>query len=630
MKKAFFFLLGMLSVGLLRAQSDYAVSQIPDSLKARANAVVRAELLTVDMQSYNKVSYQMKQVITVFNKSGEDKARLVLFYDKNTSIKAVKGQVFDADGVVIGKVSLKNFSDESAVSHYSLYDDSRVKHFLPSVSIYPYTVEYEYEVLFKQNLIIPDWRPLAHPDVAIEYSQYTFLKNSVDEVNIKTLNYDGPPRMATIDGRETFTWTLAAVPAKRREPFSPAPETYQPTVKIAPVQFYYYKNKGKNNDWNALGKWVYDELLQDAYNLSEETKKNIRNLVSDVQTDEEKVRKLYRYMQEKTRYVSVQIGIGGFKPMPAADVHRLGYGDCKALVAYMQNLLMAVDIPSQYCVVYGGDAKRDMLSDFSSMSQGNHVILCVPLGRDTTWLECTSSLMPFGFLGSFTDDRVVLACTPEGGKLLRTPAFDAKTSSQTRQAGLTLSAVGGLSGKLTTLFAGGQYDNHLQISTASGREQVRLLRDSYNIDNISFAEVNYQADETLPAINESIHVEIPHYAPKNAEGMYFVPNVFTKGRTVPVLKHRTLPLYINRGYVDEDTITYSLVSGMKVASGSLSEFIETPFGEYSMRISQEGDTLTYYRKFLLHEGTYPAAAYAAFADFMNRVNAVDNAKIVLK
>ena len=117
-----------------------------------------------------------------------------------------------------------------------------------------------------------------------------------------------------------------------------------------------------------------------------------------------------------------------------ADVDRVGYGDCKALVNYMMALLKVAGIPSYYTLVYSGDEKISMLRNFASAAQGDHVILCVPFGQDTTWLECTNQHIPFGFLGTFTDDRDVVVCTPEGGLVTHTPRYRDSLNVQRRTA----------------------------------------------------------------------------------------------------------------------------------------------------------------------------------------------------
>src|SRR3546814_899435 len=230
----------------------------------------------------------------------------------------------------------------------------------------------------------------------------------------------------------------------------------------------------------------------------------VKALVAGLASDKEKAAVLYGFLQRKTRYVSIQIGIGGFKPMAAATVDRLGYGDCKGLVNYMRALLAVVDIPSYYCVVEAGNAKRGIRADFASMDQGNHVILCVPLEQDTVWLECTSQRLPFGFLGSFTDDRTVWACTPEGGKLLKTPGYAVAASTQERRAELQLAGDGTVAGHMQTVFSGGQYDNHLEIAESNGGEQMKMLKAAYDIDHISFGHIDYQKpDGEMPALVEA-------------------------------------------------------------------------------------------------------------------------------
>jgi len=92
---------------------------------------------------------------------------------------------------------------------------------------------------------------------------------------------------------------------------------------------------------------------------------------------EKKAKAIYEYVQNNTRYISVQIGLGGWKPISAKEVDDKKYGDCKGLTNYTKALLNLVDIESNYCVVYSGSEIQDISEDFTSM-QGNHVILNIP------------------------------------------------------------------------------------------------------------------------------------------------------------------------------------------------------------------------------------------------------------
>ncbi|RZL97297.1 MAG: DUF3857 domain-containing protein, partial [Pedobacter sp.] len=321
---------------------------------------------------------------------GDERAGLYLYYNKSTSIKNVKGLILNSFGQAVGKFSQSNFIDESAVSDFSLFEDARIKHYTPNVMAYPYTIIYEYEIRYKQNLIIPDWYANPYPDVAVEKSNYTFISKPEDQVRIKEYNFKGTPAIAKSDKYTTRTWEVKNLNAFKSEPFSPDPNKYLTYIKIAAEQFNYYGYKGNYKDWEQLGKWVFDALIKDRQALTPQTINEVKALVSGIGNDKEKAKKIYEYVQKKTRYISIQVGIGGFQPFPATEVHALSYGDCKALVNYTQSLLKAVDIPSYYCVVYAGELKKNMDTEFASMDQGNHIILCIPFKNDTTWLECTS------------------------------------------------------------------------------------------------------------------------------------------------------------------------------------------------------------------------------------------------
>ena len=613
------------------AQMLYKAAEIPMTLKSGANAVIRNQETTVTMLSAENVSYQVMQAITVLNKGGADYADLVLPYNKLTQIKSAKGYILDQHGNQTAKFTLNNFIDQSAVSNFSLYEDDRLKYYSPVITAYPFTIVYEYELRTKQNLIIQDWYANPYPELSVEKSTYTFNYSPAEKVRVKAYNYAGKVQEVQTAKLNSLIWTVEQMPAFKQEPYAPSADDYRTYVKIVPDQFSYYRAKGKFSVWSELGKWIYTDLVKTRQALSPATVAEMKSLVQGLSGNKEKAKRIYEYMQRKTRYISVQIGIGGFQPMLASDVDRLGYGDCKALVSYMQSLLAAVDIPSYYCVVYAGRFKQNMDPLFASMDQGNHVILALPLGKDTTWLECTNQNVPFGYLGDFTDDRLVLACTEEGGKLLRTPALQTGMNETKRKASLTVDPTGSITGKILTTYKGSQYDTHESIMRKPVSEQIKALSSFYDIDNINFNQVSLTQDKgDLPVTTEQLEVRIAAYVPKSQQSAYLVPNAFNRAATTRTVSNRKLPVYINRGYTDEDEIRYQLPVGYQVDYQPQDLELKTPFGSYVFRISKKDNELIYYRKFILNSGSHPASDYAAFAAFMNQVATSDRTKVIFK
>jgi len=337
-------------------------------------------------------------------------------------------------------------------------------------------------------------------------------------------------------------------------------------------------------------------------------------------------------MQQKTRYVSVQVGIGGYQPFLASDVDQMAYGDCKALVNYTQSLLSAVGIESYYVLVMAGNQKESALPNFASMNQFDHVILCLPFKNDTTWLECTNKQIPFGYLGDFTDDRNVVACTAEGGKLLHTPIYKTLDNRQIRKAEFTISGDGVLSGQMITRFEGSQYDNRESLANEAYTDQVKALKEIYPVENLDIKTFDLKQDKSLkPVTTETIKLQARDYAAQNGGRYFFKPN--TGSRYISQLKdviNRKNPVYINRGYVDEDEITYTLPDGYKISTSALNVSLDKPFGKYSASTKIDGNKLIYKRRLQFNDGTYDKDMYADLVDFYQSVYSADNCTLTME
>jgi hypothetical protein len=631
--KRFILSISILLAGCIHssAQANYDVSLIPNTLLPYASAVIRDQNVYTEVKD-DYIIYRIKKAITVLNSNGDDIAHIVIGYDKSNVIKNIKGTVYNEFGKLSRKFGEKDFEDESAVHDFSLYEDSRVKHFIPSIGSYPYTIEYEYELKSKQTLNIPDWEPNPYDGLAVEKSTYTFACRPDFSIRYKEINMPANLSVGTTkEGLKTYTWQLNNLKALRSEPYSPIKETYLSAVKIAPKDFAYGGITGSFTNWEELGRWNYNKLLANRQNLPVETLQHIKDITAGITDTKQKAKKIYEYMQDKTHYISIQVGIGGYQPFLASEIDRLSYGDCKGLVNYTQALLKAADIESWYCVVEAGDDKINMQSDFASMGQGNHIILCLPIKNDTTFLECTSQKIPFGFLGDFTDDRTVLACTPNGGKLLHTPKYTAAQNIQSRKADFTIAPNGELSGNMTTVYKGTQYENHEVLIGEPLKEQVKILQKMYyNISNLAVENINLKQNKMeMPIATESIVLNAYDFASRDNSKLYFAINPLNKQRSIKDVRNRANPVYINRGYTDEDEITYNLPAGYKPDMAPLFVNLKKPFGSFKVTTTISDNKLIYKRRIEIIDGTYNKDTYADLVDFYQAVADADSYNVML-
>ncbi|MGN0003443.1 MAG: DUF3857 domain-containing protein [Sphingobacterium composti] len=630
MKLKYFYLIAMSLSSLALSAQDYAVSHIPNELKSRATAIVRDEQTSFDMKAENNITETVTRAVTILNQSGEDYAQLTLYYDKSKVIKDIKGFVYDEFGKQIGKFNQKDFKDYSATDGGTMYGDLRVKHYAPSVTMYPYTIVYSYEIKHGQNLFIPYWYPNRNSDLAVEKSSYQFSCKPDLNLRIKTENLQQEAIVSKDDKGKTYTWTATKLNARKIEPYSPIEHPSKMVVKIVPETFQYYKKRGTVRDWKDMGKWIHDELLVGKQDLPATTVEKAKQIASQFDNPKDKAKALYKFMQDKTRYISIQVGIGGLEPFPASYVDKLGYGDCKALVNYMQALLAAVDIPSLYCVVESGHQKISLDETFANAVDGNHIILCVPFENDTAWLECTSNKSPFGYLGDFTDDRLVLACTAEGGKVLRTHTYPADESLQIRKNEFKVSKDGSLDGTVATSFSGSQFENHFHNMFNSLPDQNKQLKKYYDVNNIAFNIIDYKVNtEAAPILVENLTVNIRNYVVKNGMNYIFTPNIFNIQRHIPESRNRINPLYINRGYTDVDESEFIFEEKLKGFLVPINEKIECPMGTYELKISSEGQKINYYRKLEIKDGTYSADQYQTYYDFISKVAANDRLRYTI-
>ncbi len=619
---------------LLSQDHLYSSLTIPENLSQHANAVVRLNEVTVTLESSSEMSVREKRIITVLNKEGNENVNAYVHYDKGIKIRALQVLAFDAFGEEIKKVKKNDFKDVSAVSGGTLYSDSRVKYLEYTPIKYPYTIEFTYETVSGNTAFIPSFTPIGEYFVSVENSTYTMNYPETITIRKKEKNFnDDILKKEESSGR--IFYEAHNLEAFKPEAYSPSFRNIVPEVLLATNEFVYEGVQAKVEDWNTMGTWFYNNLLKGRDHISEKTKQEILRLVEDVTDPIEKAKIVYNFVQENTRYISVQVGIGGMQPIAAIDVDNVKYGDCKGLTNYTKSLLDLVGVKSNYTRLYA--SPRDQISvdkEFVSFGgQTNHVILNIPSeNEENIWLECTSQKLPFGFIGDFTDDRDVLVITPEGGKIVHTKKYTTKENTQTLTGQYSVSNEGSIEAAFIVVSKGIQYDNKYGLATKPERDLDKHYKDRWSyINNMTIDKMSIDNDKDNIEFRETLNFKATNYPKIVANRMLLTVNALNRNTHVPDrYRNRTLPLKIKRGFKDVDEVEIILPSDYKVESLPGKKTIENKFGSYTSEvIVKDENTLIYKRTFVINDGEFPKEGYSDFRNFYKEVAKQDNSKIAL-
>ncbi|MUU77845.1 DUF3857 domain-containing protein [Winogradskyella endarachnes] len=607
----------------------YNALLVPTELKEKANAVVRYDSKKVIINDYNDMEIISKRIITIYNKEGIDNANTYEYYSNDTEIKKIELKIFDSSGEEIKKIKKGDFTDRSAVSGGTLYSDNRVMFYDYIPVNYPYTIEFKSEVHHESTSYLPSWMPIDGYYLSVQYSELKIENYLEEKINFKSQNFDN----IKIEKVSEYYYKATNLPSIKYEAYSPKLSLIAPKLSFALDKFIISGVEGRNGDWKSQGKWMYDNMLKDKLQLSETTKNIVLNLVKDIEDPIEKAKVIYNYVQQNTRYISVQEGIGGMQPINALIVDEVKYGDCKGLSNYTKALLSHVGVESYYTRLYGSRKIQNVDKDFVSFQgQTNHVILALPDKEDYIFLECTSQTNPFGFTAGFTDDRDVLLIKPDGGEIVHTKIYRADDSVQKTTANIQMDATGSFTADVRIETTGFQYSLHEGIERKTERDQHLYYKEYWaNINNLTINSIDINNDKDNVIYSESVKLSSMNYASKSGNRLIFQPNMFNKVTQIPPrYTERKLEFKIDRAFKDVDEFIIHLPEGIEVEAMTDFKEVKTKFGSYKFNIEAlEGNKLKYTRTYILLKGNYTKEDYKAFRDFRKQIVKHDKSKIVL-
>lgn len=622
------FLFG-LSTSLVFAQ--YAVKDIPPELRKGVGVVIRQYNTDIQVLSADRTEVKEQIVVTILDEDMESDATPLIPYDELLGdVAGIEGKVYDQYGREIAKLKRKQILQGDYPST-NLAGSSRYKLLNFDIKHFPVTIAYSYKRIMPSVFYESPWVPLTQEKTAVEKA--SLVIRSPKDIPLKyRWRGEGPePTPQHTEDHWQYRWELEDLTFPKSEPMGLSPSELLPILFFTQGKMQMGAVEGSMESWESFGKMMF-ELQQNRQALPPELAQKVEEIAAKSADPHETIAQLYRFMQKNIRYESIQLGIGGYQTLSARYVYENGYGDCKALSNYMGSMLAHVGIPSYFTLVQAGDRVSPMMRDFAH-SPFNHAILCVvPAAADTVWLECTSGSNPSGYLGSFTEDRHVLLCTPDGGKLTRTPKPKVTDNLSRKNLVVSLNEEGAavVQGTMTMR---GEMDPH--ILGEARKDQEEFLKELMGKTGSVFIDslvVEEDHSHFIPGIQIHFKARATSWASVSGTRLFLKPNpIQSTLRQLPSTDKRSQPIVNYYAFMQTDSILYHLPEGFSIeamddATVEKSEI----FGRFQSKTEvMDPQTLRYTRQFEVEKSRLPVSYYDKFRAFLSEVSKADRRQVVL-
>jgi len=591
------------------------------------NAQKHAEILEqsthYDIQEAGKAEITEITTIKIHSEQGKYFSYFRGYQDQFRNVRKVSIDIIGKDGKRVKRLSKKDGHEFGFNPSYEI-SDGKILVIGHDYQQYPFTVNIETVTSLDGFISLPTWIPRYTYNLAVNQATLKITYPKDMQLRLREESIKG--KQESKKYYDQISYSVTDLPHVNKNTRYQDFYDNQPKVRISPLSFELDGYEGSFENWQSFGDWFLT-LNNLEFEPSDETLDYINSL--DRSDTLSLITKLYNYMQDKTRYISIQLGIGGFQSLPSEDVEEYGYGDCKALSTYMKNLLALVDIESNYILVRAGKEVPDVIKDFPS-NQFNHVFIGVPLENDTIFLECTSQLNPVNYIGTFTDDRNLLWIEENSSSIIRSKKYSSDVNLKTTKINIDLEESGNALVKIEASNSGVFFDE-LNLLKSAPQDYVNKKNiEKFQFKDFTIKDFNYNLpSRKTPSYTSSYEISVNRYAEKLNDRL-IVPCASSYDLE-KFIDYSNLKKYasIKRGFTYEETTTVEL-SGY-CSSTHLPESIEekSKFGSYSLQVTCDGEKLKIFRRLKMESGDYTNTDFIEFKEFYEAIKHGESQKAIL-
>jgi hypothetical protein len=347
----------------------------------------------------------------------------------------------------------------------------------------------------------------------------------------------------------------------------------------------------------------YAEIVAMSDNDTSVVAPKAQQLVEGLNTDEEKMKAIFYWVQDNIRYVAFEDGLAAFKPDACQNVFNNRYGDCKGMANLLKNMLKSVGYDAR--LTWIGTKRIAYDYNIPSVAVDNHMICTVFLNGKKYFLDGTESFIGIDDYAHRIQGRPVMI---ENGKefLIDTiPDLPVDRNMHARTGTFSVQA-DMLSGKLKEKISGENKTKLLRINSSTARADKEKMLLAYLNDDESGIEVTNITNSDLSnrEIDAELNYEIKYTNAAFSDGnkIYFKPDNVREfgGHNVDTPRISDVAYNHKLNYVHD--YTFNLPAGYRVKYIPKAINLDNEEFNFSISYVDNGNSVRYIKSLKIKTG----------------------------
>lgn len=593
--------------------------------------------VTLDDKKRSKMTLYHYVRVKIFTERGREKfSKFDIPYTKRVKIENVAARVIKPDGTIINLKPGDVFERE-------ILKAGKIKVNAKSFAVPGIEpgviVEYQYEESRKGDSASGE-RLLFQRDIPLQKVSYYVRPYKGSSLNFTAYNMTGDTRFFDAKDKKGFqVLTRTNVPALKDEPYMP------PEDEVRRWVYLKYATFGSLFQWGFLSRGA-SKAFADWTKPNKQVKRKALELVAGADTDEEKLERLYNFVQQNIRNLSFDSSLSEeerdhIKVKDADDALRQSAGSSSFIDFLFASLARALDFDAN--LVFSGDRSEQFFNPdrYKDSSFVHPCCVAIKVGNEWKFYNPGTPYLPIGRLIWYEENTTAMLVSKAGYIWLKTPLAAPEESDAVRTAKLVLNEEGELSGTVRIEYTGHQaivqrQNGWKQSESKREDEFLEDYKDAMNGIEISGFKIDNFTDPSKPLVY-SFSVKVPNYAQKTGKRIFLKPGFFEYGSKPKFSSEtRTYDIYFPYPWSEDDNIEITFPEGYKLENvespGEVVERSGITQQKFNMSVEESTRKLMFKRHFHFGKGSifFRSASYSSLKRLFDMFNTNDQESVTLK